>query len=103
MGALESRLRQHRVAQAQLRDERDPERFTMKLEDLRECQEVVAETLEDPLFADVAKEQLQAFAYSVRDTARRLETKLDTGLQAPAEWKKELATISALAVQLESR
>mmetsp|Transcript_30003 Transcript_30003/g.75677 ORF Transcript_30003/g.75677 Transcript_30003/m.75677 type:complete len:960 (+) Transcript_30003:97-2976(+) len=100
--ALQSRLRQHRVAQAQLWDERDPERFTVKLEDLRECQEVIAGTLEEPLFVEVAKEQLQPFAYSVRDTARRLETKLDTGLQAPAEWKKELATISALAVQLES-
>jgi len=101
--ALGSRLKQHRVAQAQLWDEIDPARFTEKLEDLQECQEVVAETLEEPIFAEVAKEQQQPFTYSVRDTAKRLEAKLDTGLQAPAEWKKALAAISALAVQLESR
>merc|ERR1719373_1005930 len=54
--ALESRLKQHRAAQAKLWEERDPEKFLEMLRDLRECFDNVAGALTEPGFEELARE-----------------------------------------------
>lgn len=101
--ALDSRMKQHRAAQARIWDERDPDRFRAMLEDVLDCFEVICDTLMEPAFGATAKEHMQPFAYSVHDTARQLNAKIDTGLGAPDEWKKALEKMTGIAEKLDAR
>lgn len=100
--ALESRLRQSRAAKARLFEVRDPERFALELDDLKDCLAMVERTLADPALAAEARQQLQPFALSVRDVAQQLQAKLESCVQQPA-WVSTHEAILALASRLEAQ
>lgn len=96
--ALESRLRQSRAAQARLWVENDPTKFSEQLEDLRECFEAVEEAL-SPGTQLEARQELQSFAYSVRNAERQLRERLSAGVQEPS-WRTSHDSIAAIAARL---
>jgi len=93
--ALESRLRQSRAVQARLWEEADPAKFEAQLKDLCECFESIEREF-------LTREQLQPFAYSVRNTQKQLQEKLDKGVRVP-EWVETHKEIEAIATRLEAR
>jgi len=102
--ALESRLRQSRAAQAKLWIEADPEIFSKELSDLVGCFESVAESLADSSLAEIARPQLQPFAYSVRNAERQLQEKLDScTAEVPTTWTEARTQIGKLATEAEER
>lgn len=100
--ALDSRMKQIRAAKARLWEERDPERFAIQLEDLLDCFKSVESGFADGDLETQARQQLQPFAYSVRDTVQRLQAKLDEVGKQP-EWGAISDQITSLAARVEAR
>merc|ERR1712060_426586 len=100
--ALDSRLKQCRAAQARIWEERDPSSFNVQLEDLCDCFETIEEAFAEPCLKEHAQQQMQPFAYSVRDAAQRLQAKLDSAVQKPEEWIKTCGNFGSIATRLET-
>jgi len=100
--ALESRLKQNRAAQAKIWEERDPESFDKQLEDLKDCFLTVEEMLSEPQLVEQARQNLQSFAYSVRNAAQTLQAKIDKGVEN-RDWAAAVSAFTALVSRLEER
>lgn len=103
--ALDSRLKQCRATQAKLWDETDPDRFSERLEELRECFASTAAFFEGPHASGVGRKWqglLQPIAYSVRNAEKRLKQRLEQPGCGP-KWQSTYDEIAALAIKIEAK
>eukprot|EP00931_Biecheleriopsis_adriatica_P049711 TRINITY_DN28764_c0_g1_i1.p1 TRINITY_DN28764_c0_g1~~TRINITY_DN28764_c0_g1_i1.p1 ORF type:complete len:961 (-),score=216.85 TRINITY_DN28764_c0_g1_i1:151-2679(-) len=101
-GALDSRLKQCRALQARIWDENDPETFNEYLKDLLDCFKAIDETLDHPATKEMAKGQVQPFAYLVSDASKRLKEKFESTVQEPP-WKPVVGMFAALSEKASKR